>query len=233
MSTAPLEWGADAEVVQLAARRRKRVRKALLVLLAPHKVALLAVERASTAEAVRKVGEATTTVDMLRAARTQVRAGAVVAWKIAVQHVASEARALGLEPPTMPKQKFTYQDQLLKDLAKSLADPALSVEEKARRAGIAAAVSANRAYSDAQLAAYAAMPDPAKVRKVWAANFAAPTPPCAWCVKLDGVSVPLGEAFPLPAGAPPVYGGVLDAPPLHPHCRCRLHVEVVPQASAP
>lgn len=99
--------------------------------------------------------------------------------------------------------------------------------DQARRARSSADVAATRGYAEAvEISLMAAMADQGiTIRKMWVTRFGPGT--CGTCAGLHGTVRDLGQPFPneahLGSGSPPpVYGGTLNGPPRHPHCRCRL-----------
>lgn len=199
----------------------------LAALLAPHKVALLAIERQAQllmteAIAAAEPGQA------LRVARRYLKAVQISVGKLSYNHASSELAIYGIETPDKPTLTDGYIKKLLGDLKTSLADPYLTDTQKAQRAGLAAVSAANRYYTETQQAVYAAAFDAGYgVEKVWTTTKTAPTPPCAHCAALDGTVVGVDALFTPPAGLTPYTD--LDGPPAHPNCRCRI----VPRITTP
>lgn len=193
------------------------------ILLAAHKVALLAIENAGKKIVTESVLGAGTTLAKFRTSRSQIKAVQLVSEKLAFQHAQKEFALKGVQITEQPKLDNTYVQKLNDDLRQSLKDPNLTDQEKARRAGLAASGAANRAYTDMQLAVFAqvgtANPD-RSIQKIWATNQEAGSAPCPACTALNGLVVGVGDEFPLPEGVR-IYHN-LAGPPLHPNCRCRI-----------
>jgi hypothetical protein len=88
-----------------------------------------------------------------------------------------------------------------------------------RRAALGVDMAARTAAADGEAAAGRT----ARLHRVWVTERDG----CVVCLSLAGQVVAPGEAFDAaatfgPYDPPPVWGDALDAPPRHPHCRCRL-----------
>lgn len=197
--------------------------EALGRLLAPHKTALLAIERQAQSIIEEAVLGQPTVLGMFRETKKTIKAVQIVSAKLSYSHIRQELQLLGIiDIPKMPKIDSAYLSKLNLDLRRALKNPDLTPQQKAQRAGLAAVSAANRAYTDMQLEMYrlAAEQASVKIEKVWTANFSQPTPPCAHCVKLHGTVVGIEDEFPVPKGLKPYTD--LNGPPAHPNCRCRL-----------
>lgn len=104
----------------------------------------------------------------------------------------------------------------------------------ANRVAAGVTVATNRAYTDAQIAAYRAVADvtPGLVaRKLWVADLTGNV--CPVCAALHGTVISVDEVFSgtvtFGAGNPPPVYQDLIGPPRHPFCRCRIvvHLEQV------
>jgi hypothetical protein len=85
-----------------------------------------------------------------------------------------------------------------------------------------------------------------KLAKRWVASMDGKDPrSCYWCRKLHGTTIPLGDSFLsyLPGAVdltghghltqpPKPYRGALQAPPLHPRCRCKIVIVSEPGAAS-
>lgn len=209
----------QSDLVRLAARK---ISTKLLALLAPHKIALLAIERQAEEIVKEEVLGATSVLEMFRTSKRHLKAVQKVAAKLAYEHAAKEFALMGLPVPAMPPINNAYLDSINADLRQALKQAGLSRTTKARRAGLAAVSVANRAYTDMQLALYAQVGEDGvqTIEKIWVTNKTAATPPCAYCTALDGKVVSIEAEFPIPKGLK-VYRD-LQGPPAHPNCRCRL-----------
>lgn len=169
------------------------------------------------------------------------RAGAITGRHHAKQEIAS----YGLKVPVVPITDTSPYTAAAKEALSTSTDAALGkvydaaspeearghAKELVRRAAVAAAVVANRAYTDQQLAMYkqTALANPDKTfEKVWATN--PNSDPCPECIALDGTSVGLWDEFPFTKDLA-VFQNDQSGPPRHPNCRCRLVLRVVDKAS--
>lgn len=100
------------------------------------------------------------------------------------------------------------------------------VDDLTRRAEYGVNFAMQKAYSEAEEASYAkaAAEEGAVIKKMWVTRFGPGT--CLTCAALHGTIRTLGEAFPdmvtFGTGLPPKPYGLLNGPPRHPNCRCRL-----------
>lgn len=213
-----------ADFIELAA---KKIPNTLAALLAPHKIALLALENESAKLMKEKVSAAPTKQRKLQTAKVILKAAQGTSAKLAYQHGLKEFKLLGISPPDqMPVLDQDYNAKLLDTLKQnSFSDDSLSDEQKAYRASLAASSSANHAYTDMQLAMYSHAAQNNSVQKVWVANFTTGSPPCKYCSVLHNTSVPLDKPFPTPHGLD-LFDG-LNGPPAHIHCKCRLGIRVL------
>lgn len=203
--------------------------EALNALLAPHKTALLAIERqGQIIISAAVMGQSDNVLGMFRETKKTIKAVQIVASKLSYSHISKELTLLGIDDiPKMPKVGSAYLSKLNRDLRRSLKSDDLTPLQKAQRAGLAAVSAANRAYTDMQLAVYAAVEKAGggHIEKVWTTNKHAATPPCAYCTALDGTVVALADEFEPPAGLKPYTD--LHGPPAHANCRCRLIPRIV------
>lgn len=207
-------------IVQLAIQKMSNK---LLLLLAPHKIALLAIENQANKLTTERVLRASTAAEKIKISKNQIKAVQIVAAKLAFKHATKEFALQNIEIGEMPLLDNSYIVKLNKDLKASLEDSDLSDAEKARRAGLAAVSAANRTYTDMQIAVYTQVAEKYKnrvIEKVWTTNKEIGSAPCPYCTKLDGTVVAIEKEFPLPAGLKPYQD--LQGPPAHPNCRCRL-----------
>jgi hypothetical protein len=110
----------------------------------------------------------------------------------------------------------------------------------ALRNGLSVDVAGSHGATSALLAEAMGRPDAARLGKRWVASMNGMDPKsCAWCRKLHGTVIPLGDQFdhgaPIPGKykpiqPPKVWRGVLAGPPRHPNCRCRLEIVPLPGA---
>jgi hypothetical protein len=214
----------DNVVIALAARN---VPQRLLNLLPVHKKALLAVEKSSRYEAHKAVSDSKGKIAKFDAAKAQLWAAYILSSKIALRHAAKEFKLQGLPQPVKVNLELDYFNKAVLDLRRSILSFDVSDDEKARRAGLAATTIANRAYTEAQLAAYRAVRDDSDVTvmKVWIANTMLRTAPCAYCMHLHGTAVNVESEFSAPSGLM-VYADLMG-PPAHINCRCRLVAKIV------
>lgn len=218
--------GDVADVVSLASKRLSKAG----ILLSVHKVALLAIESQASKLMVEALFPLTSDSDLKRVARIQLKAVELVSSRLAYKHVVSELALSGFdEIPKMPKLKSPFLASLLSDLKMTLSDPDISHKEKVRRAALAAASIANRAYTDMQLAVYAEInveqmdSGKGRIEKVWVTQKDEKV--CVYCGPLDGKVVAIESEFLVPDGLK-VYQN-LAGPPAHINCRCRLQSRVV------
>jgi hypothetical protein len=208
------------DIVQLAVQKMSNK---LLLLLAPHKIALLAIENQANKLTVDRILKATTATEKIKIAKNQIKAVQLVSGKLAYKHAVKEFALQNIEIGEMPHLDNSYIDRLNNDLKSSLEDSGLPDAEKARRAGLAAVSAANRSYTDMQIALYTQVAEKYSsraVEKVWTTNKEVGSAPCQFCSSLDGAVVAVSKEFPSPAGLK-VYVD-LQGPPAHPNCKCRL-----------
>lgn len=208
------------DIVRLAVAK---LSNKLLMLLAPHKIALLAIENQANKLTTDSVLNSADAAERMKVTRTHLKAVQVVAAKLAFKHAVLEFALQDIEITDKPPLDNSYIQKLFSDLKVTFDNPEIPDAEKARRAGLAAVSAANRTYTDTQLAVYAAVAEKHKnrvVEKVWTTNKEMGTAPCPFCTALDGTVVAIEQEFPLPAGLN-LYRD-LQGPPAHPNCRCRI-----------
>lgn len=215
----------EVKTIKLA---RRNISPSMNALLAPHKIALLAIERETVKLMKEKVASISGNRNKVKAARIIALAGYKTAAKLAYNHNKKEFKLLGIEVSSVPKLDNSYIDRIMEDLSKSLNDDLLSDEIKVNRASMTASIAANRGYTDMNLAMYADVSSDHVVKKVWVANKGLTPPPCKYCLKLDGTKVAFDQPFPVPRGSKP-YIDLQGPPSIHPHCRCRLSIVVEPK----
>lgn len=212
-----------SDFVTLAARR---IHRDLALLLQPHKTALLAIEKQSDELMKEKITALAFSDKKVKAAEIILKATWQVSSDLAYGHAVKEFKLLGVTPiPDKPKLDQSFNKKLMEDLTPTLNDTMLPAEQRAQRAGLAAVSSANRAYTEMQLAMYAAIENDYEIQKVWVTNQNAATPPCKFCMRLHNQAVAIDKPFPVPRGLGVYYD--LQGPGAHPNCRCRLTVRVL------
>jgi SPP1 gp7 family putative phage head morphogenesis protein len=196
-------------------------------LLAPHKVALLAIESQSQQLMQEAVAVGTTTLDMTRITKRYLKAIQITVGKLSYRHASQELALYDIDAPDKPVLTDDYIKKLLGDLKSTFDDPNLSPEEKARRAGLAAVSAANRYYTEMQQAMYDSAAEAGyQVEKVWRTQEDEKV--CPYCGALDGKTVAIDALFDPPLDLKPYATFV--GPPAHINCRCRLIPQITKAA---
>ncbi len=118
-------------------------------------------------------------------------------------------------------ERKAHADEVAVDLAEDIARLSSAMST---RASLSVSVALQRGLNDGHMFTYAGRED-ITVKKVWLANFALNTPPCATCSALHGTVIAVDKEFPAGlsyATNPPAVYQDLQSPPRHPRCRCLL-----------